>query len=71
MIQIDSIMSTRTENENEASRRLKSEFLVQFDGVSSGSGDLVTVIGMCFQYWNTCVLSTKSIKLVELDCFWV
>lgn len=45
MVQIDSIMSTRTENENEASRRLKSEFLVQFDGVASNSGDLVTVIG--------------------------
>ncbi|KAH6789529.1 AAA-type ATPase family protein [Perilla frutescens var. frutescens] len=43
--EIDSIMSTRTESENEASRRLKSEFLVQFDGVASNSGDLVTVIG--------------------------
>ncbi|KAL6569414.1 hypothetical protein OROMI_013928 [Orobanche minor] len=43
--EIDSIMSTRTENENEASRRLKSEFLVQFDGVSSSSDDLITVIG--------------------------
>ncbi|KAI3444665.1 hypothetical protein Pfo_001330 [Paulownia fortunei] len=43
--EIDSIMSTRTETENEASRRLKSEFLVQFDGVASNSGDLVTVIG--------------------------
>lgn len=38
-------MSTRTKDENEASRRLKSEFLVQFDGVASNSGDLVTVIG--------------------------
>ncbi|CAA0842649.1 AAA-type ATPase family protein [Striga hermonthica] len=45
MDEIDSIMSTRTENENEASRRLKSEFLVQFDGVTSSSGDLITVIG--------------------------
>ncbi|KAL6494059.1 hypothetical protein OROGR_031968 [Orobanche gracilis] len=43
--EIDSIMSTRMENENEASRRLKSEFLVQFDGVSSSSDDLITVIG--------------------------
>ncbi|KAG8391701.1 hypothetical protein BUALT_Bualt01G0214600 [Buddleja alternifolia] len=43
--EIDSIMSSRTANENEASRRLKSEFLVQFDGVTSNSGDLVTVIG--------------------------
>ncbi|KAJ8573237.1 hypothetical protein K7X08_009748 [Anisodus acutangulus] len=43
--EIDSIMSTRTTNENEASRRLKSEFLVQFDGVTSNSDGLVIVIG--------------------------
>ncbi|XP_075518488.1 uncharacterized protein LOC142552639 isoform X2 [Primulina tabacum] len=43
--EIDSIMSSRTANENEASRRLKSEFLIQFDGVTSSSDDLVTVIG--------------------------
>ncbi|CAI9101608.1 OLC1v1038975C5 [Oldenlandia corymbosa var. corymbosa] len=45
MDEIDSIMSTRTSSENEASRRLKSEFLVQFDGVASNSDDLVIVIG--------------------------
>ncbi|KAK1394228.1 hypothetical protein POM88_013284 [Heracleum sosnowskyi] len=43
--EIDSIMSTRTSSDNEASRRLKSEFLVQFDGVTSNSDDLVIVIG--------------------------
>ncbi|XLR20237.1 hypothetical protein HN51_066997 [Arachis hypogaea] len=43
--EIDSIMSTRTENENDASRRLKSEFLIQFDGVTSNSNDIVIVIG--------------------------
>lgn len=42
---IDSIMSTRVVDENESSRRLKSEFLVQFDGVTSKSDDLVIVIG--------------------------
>ncbi|KAJ0478926.1 putative microtubule-severing ATPase [Helianthus annuus] len=42
---IDSVMSARTSNEHEAMRRLKSEFLVQFDGVTSNSNDLVTVIG--------------------------
>ncbi|KAF7137589.1 hypothetical protein RHSIM_Rhsim07G0024600 [Rhododendron simsii] len=42
---IDSIMSTRVANEHDASRRLKSEFLVQFDGVTSNSDDLVIVIG--------------------------
>ncbi|XXG43178.1 hypothetical protein AAC387_Pa01g3279 [Persea americana] len=43
--EIDSIMSTRVANENDASRRLKSEFLVQFDGVTSNPNDLVIVIG--------------------------
>ncbi|KAG1359177.1 spastin [Cocos nucifera] len=45
MDEIDSIMSTRLANENDASRRLKSEFLVQFDGVMSNHNDLVIVIG--------------------------
>ncbi|KAI8027452.1 Spastin [Camellia lanceoleosa] len=45
MDEIDSIMSTRMANEHDASRRLKSEFLVQFDGVTSNSDDLVIVIG--------------------------
>lgn len=45
MDEIDSIMSTRVANEHDASRRLKSEFLVQFDGVTSNPDDLVIVIG--------------------------
>ncbi|XP_050238560.1 uncharacterized protein LOC126688039 [Mercurialis annua] len=45
MDEIDSIMSTRSANENDASRRLKSEFLIQFDGVTSNPNDLVIVIG--------------------------
>lgn len=45
MDEIDSIMSTRLATENDASRRLKSEFLVQFDGVTSNQNDLVIVIG--------------------------
>lgn len=45
MDEIDSIMSTRLANEHDASRRLKSEFLIQFDGVTSNPNDLVIVIG--------------------------
>ncbi|XP_068651085.1 uncharacterized protein [Aristolochia californica] len=43
--EIDSLLSTRLANENDASRRLKSEFLIQFDGVTSNANDLVIVIG--------------------------
>ncbi|WOL13086.1 spastin isoform X3 [Canna indica] len=45
MDEIDSILSKRLANENDASRRLKSKFLVQFDGVASNQNDLVIVIG--------------------------
>ncbi|GFH30064.1 AAA domain-containing protein, partial [Haematococcus lacustris] len=44
--EIDSIMSARGgANENDAARRLKTEFLVQFDGVASANNERVIVIG--------------------------
>ena len=42
--EIDSILSERAAGEHEASRRLKTQFLVEFDGVASGS-ERVVVIG--------------------------
>ena len=33
--EIDSILTARSENENESSRRLKTEFMVQLDGAST------------------------------------
>ena len=42
--EIDSILSERAAGEHEASRRLKTQFLVEFDGVASGA-ERVVVIG--------------------------
>ena len=42
--ELDSLLSARSETEHEASRRLKTEFLVQFDGVGS-SQDRILVMG--------------------------
>ncbi|KAL7749655.1 putative 26S proteasome subunit yta6 [Sorochytrium milnesiophthora] len=43
--EIDSLLTSRTEGENEASRRIKTEFLVQFDGAGTDSDDKLLVIG--------------------------
>ncbi|ADM12590.1 AAA ATPase proteasome regulatory subunit YTA6 [Encephalitozoon intestinalis ATCC 50506] len=43
--EIDSLLSQRSDNENEGSRRIKTEFLVQFDGASTSNSDRILVIG--------------------------
>jgi SpoVK/Ycf46/Vps4 family AAA+-type ATPase len=43
--EIDSLLSSRSENENEGSRRIKTEFLVQLDGASSLGEERVLVVG--------------------------
>ena len=43
--EIDSMLTARTEKENEASRRLKTEFLVQMEGMQSAKRGDVLVIG--------------------------
>ncbi|ORX92862.1 AAA-domain-containing protein [Basidiobolus meristosporus CBS 931.73] len=43
--EVDSILKERSESEHEASRRLKTEFLLQFDGVSNHSEKRILVMG--------------------------
>ncbi|RKO96462.1 hypothetical protein CXG81DRAFT_3350, partial [Caulochytrium protostelioides] len=43
--EVDSLLSQRTDGEAEATRRIKTEFLVQFDGCGSASTDRILIIG--------------------------
>ena len=43
--EIDSLLCSRSENENESSRRIKTEFLVQIDGARSADSDQILLIG--------------------------
>ncbi|EFA74926.1 hypothetical protein PPL_11960 [Heterostelium album PN500] len=43
--EIDSLLTQRTDGENEASRRIKTEFLVQWDGVATNSADRMLLVG--------------------------
>ncbi|CAI9734503.1 spastin-like, isoform X2 [Octopus vulgaris] len=45
MDEIDSLLCERREGENEASRRLKTEFLIEFDGLSGSSDDRILIMG--------------------------
>lgn len=42
--EVDSLLSERRDNEHEASRRLKTEFLVEFDGLPSNPDERVLVM---------------------------
>ncbi|KAJ1529317.1 hypothetical protein ONE63_006108 [Megalurothrips usitatus] len=44
MDEVDSLLSERREGENEASRRLKTEFLLEFDGLGTNSEERLLII---------------------------
>lgn len=41
--EIDSLVSARAEGESESTKQVKTEFLVQMDGVGSGKGKLLVL----------------------------
>ena len=41
----DSLLCERSETEHEASRRLKTEFLLEFDGLRGQASDKILVMG--------------------------
>jgi spastin len=44
--EIDSLLSERSQSEHEASRRLKTEFFIQFDGLPTGNSENERIIAM-------------------------
>lgn len=50
--EVDSMVSKRSENENEGTKRVKTEFLVQMDGVGSDHGGRVLTLGATNIPWN-------------------
>ena len=61
--EVDSLLSQRSTDENEASRRIKTEFLVQLDGAGTNDTSRVVIIGW-FTY--TVVLSVV-LSVIMLD----
>ena len=45
--EIDSLCGQRSDNEQESSRRIKTEFLVQMSGVSTKEGERILVCRLC------------------------
>ena len=43
--EIDSLLTTRCDTEHESSRRMKTEFFTQFEGVTTASVDKILIIG--------------------------
>jgi SpoVK/Ycf46/Vps4 family AAA+-type ATPase len=63
--EIDSLLTQRTDGENEASRRIKTEFLVQWDGCSTDSSDRILLIGATNRYVLFIAVRKKLMKQLE------
>ena len=50
--EIDALMSTRKDNEHEASRRLKTEFMTQLDGATTNNEDRLLIMAATNLPWE-------------------
>lgn len=61
--EIDSLLTKRGDNENEASRRIKTEFLVQMDGAKGEQlNDRILLIGATNRYVNATPVNGLDLK---------
>jgi SpoVK/Ycf46/Vps4 family AAA+-type ATPase len=44
--EIDALLSARTDGEFEATRRLKTQFLIELDGIKNNKNDIVVLVCM-------------------------
>jgi vacuolar protein-sorting-associated protein 4 len=66
--EIDSLCTARSEGESESSRRIKTEFLVQMDGVGNTKGG-VLVLGATNVPWELDPGGAASPFLLHIHCF--
>lgn len=64
--EIDSLLSQRSDSEHEASRRIKTEFLVQLDGAATSSEDRILVVGTCNRSHTHAGAHTHTVPMYPL-----